>query len=235
MISTDQSGSTRPLAFARCTPRTPRRYENLFTDEVYSLYASLWERQALRLERMTPEFFRGLGEALPGQASLTLLYQSGRPIAFGVGVIAGDVYHTRYGGYDYLLNHELDVYFNLCYQVLDDAFRQGVRDVDLGQTSDEFKARLGSIATPLWFFVRGTGPFTHVGLQVSRRFTFPRPKPVVLHHVFKASARCSGDTSGPQPPNARVVPCAMPRSSLGGPIPVMRARSASVGSRPKES
>ena len=51
--------------------------------------------------------------------------------------------------------------------------RSGVSTMHLGQTSDEFKSRLGSRQQPLCFCVRATNPILGVGLRAFSRWIFP--------------------------------------------------------------
>ena len=50
------------------------------------------------------------------------------------------------GGHDYGLNTAYASYFNNLFGLLEDGLRHGVREIDLGQTAEDAKARLGAAA-----------------------------------------------------------------------------------------
>jgi len=79
---------------------------------------------------------------------------------------------------------------------LDQAFRRTCREIHLGQTSDEFKTRLGCEQQPLWFYARALGSVWHTGLTVAFKM-FPE-KPLVMerYDVFKENTH---NQAPPQP------------------------------------
>ena len=48
------------------------------------------------------------------------------------------------GGHDYRLNDRYHAYFNNLFGLLEDAFEAGVKEIDLGQTAEDPKGRLGA-------------------------------------------------------------------------------------------
>lgn len=158
-----------------------------FTNEVYQLYLAVWERSKERLEQFPAEFFRNLGHALPGKTTLTLIYQNAKPIAFSIGIRNQHNYYNLYCGVDYSLKEELDLYFNLFYQELDGAFKQNVQTIFLGQTSDRFKLRLGSIPTPRYFWVRTRHTWAQWILKSFKFLIFPQPLKIDALKVLKTN------------------------------------------------
>ena len=64
-------------------------------------------------------------------------------------------YHAMYGGLDYHLNHEFDLYFNLIYAMLDRALAKRVSTIEVGLGGDAFKAKIGCYCEPLYVFAKG--------------------------------------------------------------------------------
>ena len=160
--------------------------ERLYTDRMHELYEAVWSRAEHRLEKLPAEFFRRTARAFPGQTSLTIIYRDDRAAAFTFGLSSGRVYHNLRSGIDYSLNSEGDLYFNLYYNDLDQAFRRGCDQIHLGQDSDDFKMRLGSRPRALSFYIRASNPVFQAGLKAFSRPTFPKVHPVRVHDVFKA-------------------------------------------------
>jgi hypothetical protein len=182
----------------------------------------VWARAAYRLEKWPAEFFREVARRFGDQASMTrIVAPGGRVAAWAFGVTDGGVYHNLYGGLDYALNEEYDLYFNLYFRDLDRAFRGGATAVNLGQTADWFKARLGALPAPRWFFARGVRPWVQWGLRAGRRWAFPPVGRWPVQHVFREEAardggRRPGQGAGePRGPAAGATPRPSPRPRPG--------------------
>jgi len=158
----------------------------LFTDDLHRLYLAVWKRSKVRLEQMSAEFFRECARALPDETTLTLVRRSSddRIVAFVFALVGRGVYYSLYCGIDYQFNNSGDLYFNLFYRALEQAFASGAAEIHLGQTSDVFKSRLGTTARPLHFFVRAANPILHRGLKLVSRLAFPPVARVRKHDVF---------------------------------------------------
>ena len=161
--------------------------ERLFTDEFHRLYEAVWLRSETRMEKLPLAFFHKLTRAFPGQVSLTLAYRDNRLAGYTFGLAANRLYHNLYSGLDYELNPVGDLYFNLFYNDLDQAFRRGFDEIQMGQTSDDFKARLGCRQRQLWFYARATGNVFHAGLRAFAPLVFPKLPVVEPCDVFKAN------------------------------------------------
>jgi predicted N-acyltransferase len=130
----------------------------LYTTEVHSLYLQVLERSNTRFETLSIELFRELTRRLPGQIELVVLSRQSRIVAFGWCQRTETTYHLLYVGVDYQLNDACDLYFNLMYAWLGRALQTGATRLEVGQTTDAFKARLGCYSEPLYAFMRGVGP-----------------------------------------------------------------------------
>ena len=161
--------------------------ERLYTDRMHELYEAVWSRAEDRLEKLPAEFFRRTARAFRGRTSLTILYQGDHAAAFTFGLSSGRVYHNLRSGIDYALNEEGDLYFNLYYNDLEQAFRRGHEQIHFGQDSDDFKMRLGSRPRALSFYIRAPNPVLQAGLRGFSRLTFPKVPSVRPHNVFKAT------------------------------------------------
>ena len=157
----------------------------LFTEDVYQLYLAVLERAEVKLECLPAEFFRELARQFPEDSSFTLIYQGRRIVAFDCGLFHGDHYSNLFGGLDYSLNEEADLYFNLMFHDLDFALRTGVRSLHVGQTADEFKSRMGCYTRPRYFYVKVRDPLGTSLLRAARPWLFPPVPPALQRHLFK--------------------------------------------------
>jgi predicted N-acyltransferase len=158
----------------------------LYTPEVHRLYEAVVAKSRVKLEVLPIEFFHELTRHLPDLVSLTVITNGHRIVAFNWGLMDGRVHHYLFCGMDYAVAHDADLYFNLMYHQLDDALRRGPERIEVGQTADTFKARLGCRATPRYFFVKPCGLLSAVTLRHGFRLLFPDRQPAPVHSVFRA-------------------------------------------------
>jgi predicted N-acyltransferase len=160
----------------------------MYTDEVHALYLAVQGHSRTKLEVWPASLFRELAQQFGDDASLTVIQwpSDGRVVAFTFALrdVHGG-YHNLYSGLDYQVNPEADLYFNLFYHDLDYAWRQGTKLVYLGQTSDDFKARLGSTQRRVYCFARATVGLLNVGFRRIARRVFPAVHHAHTHEVFK--------------------------------------------------
>lgn len=79
-------------------------------DEVYPLYLQVYERSKLRFERLTKEYFSGLGRLMPDKVRFFVWRQNGRAVAFILCMIEGDAIYAEYIGLDYSVALQLHLY-----------------------------------------------------------------------------------------------------------------------------
>lgn len=159
----------------------------IYTPAVHRLYEAVVARSAVKLELLPVEFFQQLVRRFPGRVSLTTICDGDRIVAFNWGLLDGRVHRFLFCGMDYT-RHDADLYFNLMYHQLDDALRLGPERIDVGQTADQFKARLGCRASPRHVYVKACHRLTHAALQHGFSLLFP-PRPLSpTHAVFREEA-----------------------------------------------
>ena len=166
--------------------RGPEQLPRVYTDDVHRLYEAVWRKSPYRLEFYTPQFMREFAKRMGDDVSLTCIYRGDRLAGFALGAIRGKIYHNLYSGLDYELNAAGDVYFNLFYRDLDYAWRRGADEIHMGQTSDDFKSRLGSRAEPMYLYVRPTGRVMRWGIRVFAKWALPKVEAVEGNDVFGA-------------------------------------------------
>jgi predicted N-acyltransferase len=158
----------------------------VYTADVHRLYEAVVARATVKLETLPVEFFRELTRRLPGLVSLTAIYDADRIVAFNWGMMDGRVHHFLFCGMDYTAARDADLYFNLMYHQLDDALRRGPARIEVGQTADMFKARLGCRPAPRYFYVKGGRPAARAALARGFRLMFPERPAVPSYAVFRA-------------------------------------------------
>ncbi|HZO40239.1 MAG TPA: GNAT family N-acetyltransferase [Methylomirabilota bacterium] len=158
----------------------------LYTPEVHRLYEAVVARSSVKLEVLPIEFFHELTRQLPGLVTVTVITRDDRVVAFNWGLMDGRVHHYLFCGIDYAAAGDADLYFNLMYHHLDDALRRGPERIEVGQTADTFKARLGCRATPRYFFVKPRGAAARLALRHGFGVLFPERPPAPTYSVFRS-------------------------------------------------
>jgi predicted N-acyltransferase len=156
------------------------------TPEVHALYAAVHAKSKVKLEFLPLRFFHELPEALPGQVAVTFAEEKegGRVVGFTLEMRSSGTHYNVYSGVDYEANERGHVYFNLFYHDLDYAFSTGATELHLGETSDDFKSRLGSDPVPMFCYVRARNPLIRAIVKRFARQLFPEQR-VERQDVFK--------------------------------------------------
>ena len=108
-----------------------------FGDDLYGLYLNVYRRSRYKLEKLDIGFFRRF------PAQITAFMAGPRPIAFVQTVRNGDELVFMFGGMDYSAGNTYDTYLNMLLHIVREAISGGRAGLDLGQTAEETKVRLG--------------------------------------------------------------------------------------------
>jgi predicted N-acyltransferase len=139
----------------------------------------------IKLEVLPFEFFLELPLRLEGNVELIVISKHSRIVAFGWCFHAGSSYYMLWGGVDYRLNEELDLYFNLMYAALDRALRKRVSRIHVGQSANAFKARIGCHSEPLYVFAKGRGRAMAFMIRAAGRLLIAREPDIPSFDVFR--------------------------------------------------
>jgi hypothetical protein len=162
----------------------PEEMIRIYTPQLHKLYEAVALSAKNRLEVLPIDFFHGLARRMPGEAGITVMRHGERVVGFCWHLNDGRAHHSLFAGVDYDANPEWDLYFNLLYAEMDYAFQSGAKEFSFGQAAESFKARLGCVQEPLWFYLTPRGPFGSLMLKLFSGLMFPKPPPPPEFHVF---------------------------------------------------
>ena len=138
-------------------------------------------------EVLSTETFHALARAFPGELTLLLARApSGEVIGYLWSLFVAGRYCVLYAGLDYEWNARCELYFNLMYAELAHALDCGARRIELGQTADGFKARLGCEAEPRTHCLRARGAAPSLVLRAILPLLAPQSPPAPALRVFRA-------------------------------------------------
>src|SRR5262245_18969672 len=175
----------------------PKEILEAYTPEMHALYHQMADRAALKMEVLPIELLHQLALRLNGQIELLAIRKGGRIVAFASCLHAQSSYYTMYGGLDYRLNHEFDLYFNLLYALLEHGLTKRVSTIVFGMGADAVKTRIGCYAEPLYVFVKGRGPLMSLVVRAAGRLLIGPKATAPSFNIFKNKAVEHSSETGP--------------------------------------
>jgi hypothetical protein len=79
-------------------------------DDVYPLYLQVYHRSDMHFEKLTKEYFCGLGNRMADKVRFFIWRQNGKIVAFGSCILQNDTIHAEYLGLDYDVALKLHLY-----------------------------------------------------------------------------------------------------------------------------
>jgi predicted N-acyltransferase len=122
-------------------------------DQVMALYESTWQRSELRLEHLTPDYFRNVLSAMPGRACCILYWQDDTLLAFNLVLMDGTRMIDKFFGTDNQ-PRRINLYHVSWIENLRQCLAQGLSVFQPGQAFYAEKVRLGCRLDINWQFFR---------------------------------------------------------------------------------
>ena len=169
-----------------CQLQTSEKILQIYTPEVHQLYETVVNKSKTKLETLPLMFFHELAINFPNQVYLTLAYQHEKIVGFMCSLRNESCFYCLFCGLDFSLNPESDLYFNLAYGAIELALNFPLSNIEVGQSADAFKARIGCYQNPLYLYVKGMGFMEELLLKTLFKFIFPAPLPVPSYNIFKS-------------------------------------------------
>jgi len=110
-----------------------------FNDILYQQYLDVYKRSNDKLEKLTMSFFKNL----PDEFVLTVCFLDDVEVGWNLAVMDNSIYYFFMGGIDYSFNKEYNTYFILLAELIKEAIEKSATYIDLGQTAEVPKMRLG--------------------------------------------------------------------------------------------
>ena len=149
--------------------------------EMYRLYLEVFRRSDARLERLNMDLLR----ALPAPFTLTTHRRAGRLVGWHIGARDGDSYRFFLVGLDYAHARALHTHGNVLQAVLREGIDDGAAVLDLGQTAETSKTRLGGVPEERYLFGHHRSRALREVLERARGW-LEYGETVPATHVFRA-------------------------------------------------
>ncbi len=117
-----------------------------FNREMHQQYLNVYKRSSGKLEKLTLDFFKNL----PPAFKLTVCLKKDKIIGWNIGLEDKGIYYFFLGGVDYSQNKTDNTYFQLLMHVVKDGIESKVQTIELGQTAEIPKMRMGGVPQLLY-------------------------------------------------------------------------------------
>ncbi len=151
-----------------------------FTARHYALYEQVFHRSRIQVEKLSLCYFQRC------PASILVYERQGEPVGFVQLIANGAELVFGFIGLDYAVNERYDLYINLLLRMVAYGIEGGFSSIDLGQTADDTKLKLGGEYELLYAHMRHHHPLIHGILQRLLPHIGYHPLPQQFH-VFKSS------------------------------------------------
>jgi hypothetical protein len=131
-------------------------------EQLHALYLQTHKNARLRLVTLPVTFLPTLADRLGDDMRFTILKRGDELLGFVTTVKDGDTAVGYYIGFDRKANAEIPIYFRLLQSVVGHANDLGCKQLSLGRTALEPKARLGARPDPMRIWIRHRIPMLNL-------------------------------------------------------------------------
>ncbi|MBF0432237.1 MAG: GNAT family N-acetyltransferase [Fibrobacteria bacterium] len=126
-----------------------------FDENLHQLYLNVFQKSKAKLEQLSLDFF----QKFPAQ--ITVFKKEKKPLGFVQYIIHDSQCIFMFGGMDYVQNKKHDTYLNMLLYLVEVAINNGCTSINLGQTAEGVKQKLGCTLRPKYMYVRHSNPIIH--------------------------------------------------------------------------
>jgi hypothetical protein len=126
-----------------------------------NLFEQVASKAQIRLANLDSKYFHGMKKELPSEFSFYGYFLKDRMLAFRTSFRNGDSLEAHFIGMDYSLNREYELYQNMLYDFIEEAFQKGLRTVYFGRTASEIKSNVGAKPFALTCYLKNPDSLTN--------------------------------------------------------------------------
>lgn len=129
-----------------------------YIEEIYQLYIPVYERSHLKFEKLSPEYFCRIGQAMPDKALFFLIIKDEKIVSFNLCLKKGNELCSEYVGFDYAVAFDLHLYNVMTKNIMEWAIANGYQWYCSTSLNYEPKYHFRHQLDPLDLYVRHTSP-----------------------------------------------------------------------------
>jgi hypothetical protein len=155
----------------RATTRTPPIEMSIvgdvtsIIDDIFPLYLNVYDRSKLHFEKLTREYFCGLGKLMADKVRFFVWRQSGRIVAFTACMLQGEAFYAEYIGLDYTIALDLHLYHYAYRDMVSWAIANGYKEFRSSGLNYDPKLHLRHLLDPIDLYVRHTSAILNTALK----------------------------------------------------------------------
>jgi hypothetical protein len=153
---------------------------SVFDEEMYRQYVQVYSKSTAKLEKLNFSFFKNL----PPEFQLVTCRKNGQTIGWNILLQNDSSLFFFLGGIDYQQNAENQTYLKLLTNIVAEGIAQRVDLIDLGQTAEIPKMRLGGHPQTKYMEARHSNSLFHRLLKFTEK-SLEYKKEIFNHHVMK--------------------------------------------------
>ena len=134
-----------------------------FTGTMYLQYLEVFKRSSGKLEKLTFDFFRHL----PADFILTVCNKNNEVIGWNIALFDQNTYYFFLGGIDYKKNRIYKTYLRLLSSIVSDGIEMRSDFIEMGQTAEIPKMRMGGKPIPLYMEAHHSNIFFNKLIKLS--------------------------------------------------------------------
>jgi hypothetical protein len=148
------------------------------------LYRSVVAHAATTLQVADEKFFAAVSDFEQAHLLVARLRDGGDLVGVNLLLFGDTCMHNIYIGFDYERNKQYRIYFNLFEESVRLAIARGCKVAYFGQTSYDFKGRMGAAPLALTAYMRHRLGRVHAGLLAAKDYIFPKTQVDAPADVF---------------------------------------------------
>ena len=130
-------------------------------NEINILYDAVHSKAKFRIAKLDADYFSELKKTIGDKFTFTGYFLKDKLVAFRTSFLLNDILEAHFIGLDYKLNKELDLYQNILYDYIKEAFENNLSSVYFGRTASEIKSTVGAVAYNLTCYIRHRNTFSN--------------------------------------------------------------------------
>lgn len=121
--------------------------------QIYHLYKEVASNAGFNMVDLNEQYIPTLHERMQGQFQVFGYFLNGEMVSYYTILKNNEELEAHFLGYNKAFNHDYQLYLNMLYDIVDNAFRLGCHRVVFARTALEIKSSIGAVPEPLYCYL----------------------------------------------------------------------------------
>lgn len=142
--------------------------------QLHALYRSVANHADFNMVILHPQYFSGLKAALGERFRIWGYFLNGELLGFHSAIYNGTELEAHFLGFQDVQNTHFQLYLNMLYDIVREAFAAGAREIVFSRTATEIKSSVGAEAYETYCYLRHCNPVVHAVAQALVGYLSPK-------------------------------------------------------------